>query len=439
MLEQTLSARTTQRRMVEAGGCVLALAAAALLALTLLGVGNGVPSAFLPTLAACALAGLSLLLLARNRQRVEALQASRAELERAQAVAHVGSWRITEPRGVIEWSAETYRIFGIAPGTPIDYAAFLACVHADDRERVRQAWTRALAGDGYDLAHRIVREGSVRWVHERAQFEFDHNGALRCATGTVQDITERQAADAELCHSRQRLRALAAHHQRQMEEERANVAREIHDELGQYLTTLRMDAAMLRNALVDSDPRHAERLTDMKGLIDEAIRAVRRVSGALRPTALDLGLEPALEWLVEDLERRSDIACRLSLPPAGLPAIDERHALPVFRIVQEALTNVVRHAQASQVSIELAAHDDALHVRVSDDGIGFDPMRGGTEGHFGVLGMHERATIQGGSITWSTPPGGGTVLDLRVPNAAPAPHAAPACDECAVLRRMGAH
>src|SRR5690554_1799049 len=181
MLEQTLSARTTQRRMVEAGGCVLALAAAALLALTLLGVGNGFPSAFLPTLAACALAGLSLLLLARNRQRVEALQASRAELERAQAVAHVGSWRITEPRGVIEWSAETYRIFGIAPGTPIDYAAFLACVHADDRERVRQAWTRALAGDGYDLAHRIVREGSVRWVHERAQFEFDHNGALRCA------------------------------------------------------------------------------------------------------------------------------------------------------------------------------------------------------------------------------------------------------------------
>jgi signal transduction histidine kinase len=113
--------------------------------------------------------------------------------------------------------------------------------------------------------------------------------------------------------------------------------------------------------------------------------------------------------------------------------------LPVFRIVQEALTNVARHAQASQVCIELSAHDDALYVRVSDDGIGFDPTRAGAQGHFGVLGMHERAAIQGGSIRWSAPPGGGTTLELRVPRTAPATDALPSCDECAVLRRMGAH
>lgn len=427
-------ARASARHAVEAAGCALALIAAGLLALASFSRESELSGTLAPSLAAFALAALSLMLMLRNRQRIAAMQASRAELQRAQAVAHVGSWFIDEPRGHIEWSAETYRIFGIAPGTPIDFADFMRRVHPDDRERVRAAWDNALDGRGYDIVHRIVRDDAVRWVHERAQLRFDGNGSFRGATGTVQDITERQIAEAELCHSRRRLRELAAHHQRMMEDERAHVAREIHDELGQYLTTLRMDAAMLRRALADSELRHGERLNEMKALIDEAIRAVRRVSGALRPTALDLGLEAAIEWLADDFERRSGVECHVSISRGGLPVLDEQRALPVFRIVQEALTNVTRHARATRVTIEVNTEDEALNLSVLDNGIGFDPMRGGTDGHFGVLGIHERAAILGGSIAWSATPGGGTTLRLHVPLASPA---ATSCDECALLCQIG--
>ena len=204
-------ARASVRHAGEAASCALALVAAGLLALAVFDRQSEFSRALAPSLAAFALAGLSLILMLRNRQRVAALQASRAELERAQAVAHVGSWLITEAQGRIEWSAETYRIFGITPGTPIDYATLLERVHPQDRKRVRTAWANALDGDEYDLVHRIVRDDAVRWVHERAQLQFGRDGSFRWATGTVQDITERQIADAELCHSRQRLRELAAH------------------------------------------------------------------------------------------------------------------------------------------------------------------------------------------------------------------------------------
>ncbi|MGO9545786.1 MAG: PAS domain S-box protein [Rhodomicrobium sp.] len=138
-------------------------------------------------------------------QRVEAeraLRESRRDLDRAQAVARTGSWRLDVHRNELTWSAETYRIFGIPPDTPLTYESFLAAVHAEDRERVDHSWKAAVAGAAYDLEHRIVADNETKWVRERAELDFDANGKLLSGFGTVQDITDKKAAEEQLLHQR---------------------------------------------------------------------------------------------------------------------------------------------------------------------------------------------------------------------------------------------
>ncbi|RPJ58006.1 MAG: PAS domain S-box protein, partial [Acidobacteria bacterium] len=132
-----------------------------------------------------------------RKRAEEALRQSQADLHRAQAVAHTGSWRVDVGGGELRWSDETYRIFGIPPGTPLTYDVFLGAVHPDDRGHVDRAWQAALRGAAYDLEHRIVVGGAVKWVHERAELEWDADGTLRGGFGTVQDITDQKAAEAE--------------------------------------------------------------------------------------------------------------------------------------------------------------------------------------------------------------------------------------------------
>lgn len=390
------------------------LLAAASFALLLAHLIRPLPAGWL-TFGTVALALLCLLLLMRNRQRCTALLRSRENLNHAQAVAHVGSWHLRGRRGRLEWSDETYRIFGMEPDTPVNYEVFLECVHPDDRARVEHAWKQAVAGAPYDIEHRILANGELRWVRERAECERTADGHFLGATGTVQDVTARREAEEALRRSRQHLRALGAHHERLVEEERAHIAREIHDELGQYLTALRMDAAMLELGLAHDNPRAAQRLGSMKALIDETIQSVRRVASTLRPTALDLGLESGIEWLVDDFQERSRIACVLQVCERGLPEVDDTRATLVFRILQEALTNVARHADARTAAITLDVHDGALRLQVRDDGRGFDPGTPGERRTFGLLGMHERAMVFGGGLRIDSAPGRGTTVLLSVP------------------------
>lgn len=406
----------TQRfSLLDGFGAALGLAGLVLLALALSGDRIGMPSAQLATLAACTLAALCLLLAVRNRQRLEALRASSRELERAQAVAHVGSWHLAHLDGDLQWSAETYRIFGVPQGERIAIARFYECVHPDDRDAVEAAWQRALNGEPYDIEHRIVVGGRIRWVHERAELRLGPDGHFLGATGTAQDVTGRHETEQMLRRSRQRLRALGAHHERLVEKERAHIAREIHDELGQYLTTLRLDAAMLAQSLDGPHTGLGERTAAMKGLIDDMLRSVRGVATALRPTALDLGLEAAIEWLVEDFGTRHALECSVDMPAQGLPTLDDTRSTLVFRILQEALTNVARHAGANRVRIRIEASGRGIELHVRDDGIGFDPETLDAHRSFGLLGMHERAMVFGGSLSIDSMPGRGTTIALHVP------------------------
>jgi signal transduction histidine kinase len=218
----------------------------------------------------------------------------------------------------------------------------------------------------------------------------------------------------ELLRSRQMIRDLAAHQEKIREDERARIAREIHDDFGQYLTALRMDTAMLNIRYGAANPELKQHLVAMKQTIDTSIGVVRNLAAALRPGALDMGLISAAEWLLTGFEERTGIHFRLHAPQEDLGLDDER-ATAAFRILQEALTNITRYAQASEVDVTVELAEAALVMEVRDDGIGFDPAEVRDRKTFGLLGIRERALMFGGESRIDSEPGSGTILHIRIP------------------------
>lgn len=230
----------------------------------------------------------------------------------------------------------------------------------------------------------------------------------------VRDVTFRRNAEMELKASRQRLRELMAQNEAIREGERKHVAREIHDELGQVLTALRMDVSLLDMRFGAQNPALAEKTADMKSLIDRAIQGVRNVAVHLRPTSLNMGLLPAIEWLGSEFTARTGVPCAVDVHHGEVEP-DEARAVVVFRLAQESLTNIGRYACATQVNITLARRGDALWLEVRDNGQGFDVAAATQRRSFGLLGMRERAIALGGSVNISSAPGEGTVIGLTIP------------------------
>jgi signal transduction histidine kinase len=209
------------------------------------------------------------------------------------------------------------------------------------------------------------------------------------------------------------LRELSAYLEAILEEERRRIALEIHDELGQLLTALKMDVALLKMRVVP-DAEATRKIDDIRELVEKTIWMVRNVASHLRPAALNFGIVSALEWLAEDFSRRNDMPCQLVVR-GGEPNLADAHATAVFRIVQESLTNVSRHAGASRVAVTLVSSDTSLDLRVSDDGQGFDleSAQGGYS--YGLLGMSERARLIGGTLQIDSAPGAGTMVSINLP------------------------
>lgn len=238
----------------------------------------------------------------------------------------------------------------------------------------------------------------------------------RLLMAVVRDVTERVRSEAELLASRQRLRDMAAQSETVREYERKSIAREVHDELGQVLTALRMDLTFLDMRYGSQQPELQTKFRDMRGLVDRAIQGVRNVATNLRPTALDMGLIPAIEWLCGEFRRNTGIACDFDAGGGGIDLPEDR-AIGLFRIVQESLTNVTRYAQAHhvQVSLQREPGDDALRLQVQDDGRGFDPARATSGKSFGLLGMQERAMALGGTLDVQSAPGQGACIRVNIP------------------------
>ncbi|MCK5650859.1 MAG: sensor histidine kinase, partial [Gemmatimonadetes bacterium] len=232
---------------------------------------------------------------------------------------------------------------------------------------------------------------------------------------SFENITEWKKAEAEIRETGERMRALSARLQEVREEERTSIARELHDELGQAITGLRMDMAMLRGRLPEGEEDLHSRVDAMIGEADELIVLIRSISSRLRPPVLDvLGLPAAVEWLVEGLRPRTELAIELDLPTEK-PPLDRDASTAVFRIIQEALTNVVRHAEARRAKVSMSVSRHQLVVDVYDDGTGIPDVAASRPRSLGLTGMHERSMALGGSLEVHSEPGGGTRVTLTVP------------------------
>jgi PAS domain S-box-containing protein len=230
------------------------------------------------------------------------------------------------------------------------------------------------------------------------------------------DITGRKHAEEELQQSFAKLRALAARLQSTREEERIRVAREIHDELGQALTAIKIDVASLVRDM-PADQNQQTKAESILRLVDNTIQSVRRIATELRPGILDdLGLVAAIEWATEDYQARTGTSCRLEVPENDL-VIDPERATAIFRIFQETLTNIARHANANQAEIRLCKEDGYVVLEVRDNGRGIDEQQLSTGRSFGILGMRERALLLGGELTISGAAGIGTIVRVRIPEA----------------------
>src|SRR5690242_4553392 len=327
---------------------------------------------------------------------------------------------------VIDYAFEHQRI------TKVN-SAFLEQFHAATREQVlgltpaqffehdlpaAKARWRAFFDEGrlHAETHERRLDGTDMRVEGDYMVIYDPQGRIAGHFGIQRDVTDRHRAEQDLRASRLELRALAARLQQVREDERTGIAREIHDELGQALTGLRLDIAWMKRKL-PPDHEAVEQCGSIIRRIDGTLDSVRRIATELRPSVLDqLGLAAALEWQGHEFATRTGLEVEMEISPDDACIPDEVGS-PVFRILQESLTNVARHAQASRVFIRLLQADDLLTLEVSDNGIGIAPERMKGTASLGLIGMRERALACGGEFSIAARRGGGTAVLLTVPYA----------------------
>jgi PAS domain S-box-containing protein len=291
-------------------------------------------------------------------------------------------------------------------------------------EEWKEAHRRGLAGEVLSgEVDRFVRsDGLVQWMRWEIRPWHDSAGNVGGIVIFSEEISERKKAEEALLRSekeafrRQQLQALAERLQQVREEERKMVARDLHDQIGQILTAIKLDISWVVRHLPESEDEVHSRLARSIEFISDGVRSVRRICSGLRPGILDdLGLAPAIEWQANEFSTRTGIVCQVSIPSRELH-MDGDRATAIFRIFQECLTNVARHAEAQSVCAFLSEQDGILTLAVEDDGKGF--LESEVSGSLGVLGMKERAQVCGGSVHVSSFPGKGTTITVRVPTIA---------------------
>ncbi|MGA2216649.1 MAG: PAS domain S-box protein [Terracidiphilus sp.] len=263
---------------------------------------------------------------------------------------------------------------------------------------------------------KTAKNGSLVVVAGRWALQWGTRGQPPRVLVVNSDITQRKRGEELLVLQREQLRALADRLQWVREEDRKRVACDLHDQIGQILTAIKMDMSWMSRHLPKSEGGVLARLKESIQAVDDGVKAVRTICSGLRPGVLDdLGLAAAIEWQAGEFTSRNNVLCQVSVPPVDLH-LDGDRATATFRIFQECLTNVVRHAQAKQVRVALSQEDENIVLVVQDDGIGFrESDLSNTLGSLGLLGMKERAQSCGGDVQISSSPGSGTTVTVRVP------------------------
>jgi two-component system, NarL family, sensor histidine kinase UhpB len=360
----------------------------------------------------------------RRRLTQEALRLTQERFESVALATTEAIWDWNLDTNTVWWSDGIQKLFGYRPkdvSTNVQW--WLDRLHAEDKDRVLRALRRAVAAGGRTWAgyYRFRRkDGSYASVLDHGYILHNPEGDPVRVVGGIRDISERRKAEEALKNSRRQLRALSARLQSAREEERANVAREIHDELGQVLTAAKLNLDWVERRIGEREHDRSlnpllDRVVECGEMIDSAIHSVQRIATDLRPGVLDhLGLAVALQQEARRFQKRSSIACELHLPPnpLGLP---RDVATAVFRIFQESLTNVTRHAQATAVQVTLRADAEQVLLQVEDNGRGIRPDDVVDSHSLGLLGMRERASVLGGDVAIEPVTPHGSRVTLRLP------------------------
>lgn len=348
-----------------------------------------------------------------KRKRAE--QALRESQERLQLVARatndaVWDWDLVTDD--LWWGDGIQKLFGYAPEEVEPTAeSWYTRLHPDDRDRVITGIRAAIDGGetSWSDEYRFRRkDGGYAEIYDRGYVIHDAKRRPVRMVGSMMEVSERKRTEAQLRNLAARLEAIR-------EEERTRIAREIHDEVGQALTALKMDLAWLGKKVPPRSTPVREKLRGMEGVIDGTMDALHRILAELRPGVLDdLGLPAAIRWLADEFKRRTDIRCTVQMT-GGEPRLASGQATAVFRILQEALTNVARHARAKKVEIRLHSLPTALELVVHDDGRGITASEVQASGTLGILGMRERAITWHGRVSVRGEPGRGTTVRVFMP------------------------
>jgi PAS domain S-box-containing protein len=373
-----------------------------------------------------------LYLVLRRAFRIRRLaeEARRLSQQRFEAVALAATdaiWDLNLETRIIWWSDGMQKLFGYPPeevSSKVEW--WVERLHPEDKDRVLAAIQKAGEQSGrtwsgfYRFRH---KDGSYSTVIDRGFILSDAAGKPVRIVGGITDVTEQRKAERALESSRRQLRALSARLQSVREKERANVARDIHDQLGQVLTALKINLDWLERKLGvrDNDPSLnplLDRVVESAEIVDSAISSVQKIAVELRPSSLDnLGLASALEHEAQRFQQRTGIACEVKLPAERL-ALPTEGATAVFRIFQEALTNVARHAQATDVRAVLQSEADQVVLQIEDNGRGIPPEALTDKKSLGLLGMQERAAVLGGKVAIEPIQPKGTRVTARLPHGA---------------------
>jgi PAS domain S-box-containing protein len=362
-----------------------------------------------------------------------ALRRSGEDLDRAQKVGQIGSWRLDTRQNVLTWSDENYRIFGVPKGTPLTYEAFLACVHPDDRQYVDTEWQAGLRGKSYDIEHRIVVDGQVKWVRQKAFLELDDEEAVLGGFGITQDITARKHTENELRQAKdqleQRVRERTAELQARAQQlsrltseltmaeqrERQHLAQVLHDGLQQLLVAARFRLNVLE---ASSDAAVRKEAKELSELIADSIETSRSLTAELSPPVLKSGLVPSLEWLTRWMQDKHGLVVDLDTP-VELTPLAENVTVLLFQAARELLFNVVKHAGVKAARLTVVRDTHLVFLVVEDKGCGFDPrrLRAGSDpsSGLGLFAIAERLELLGGCMEIHSKHDQGSRLTLMVP------------------------
>ena len=325
---------------------------------------------------------------------------------------------VVDKQGILHsWNKEAERMFGYSAeqmvGQPITildhYVDFEILVSIFSEENIQQK-----KGIRHIEMVQINKFGKQYFVSFTIYPFFNEAGDTLGISTIVRDKTEAVMAERALIESEQQMRNLALHLDKVIEDERKEIASAIHDELGYSLSAIKRDIIWLQREVNKHDSKNKERVEDMVKLVDTTIQKVKSISLNLRPAVLDhFGLVAAIEWQAGEFQRRMATRCKVVIEPNDI-VVEEEFKVPIFRIFQEALTNITRHAKASRVDVSLTQKDNILELRVTDNGIGIPPEKINDPNCFGLLGIREKAASIGGVATIERREEGGTCVFLKL-------------------------